>query len=57
MARAYTVHEDSRSGCAAALDELCRALGLQPTLAPVRQPGTERWMARAAAPQKPAGQK
>jgi len=50
MALAYTVHADSKPACATALNQLCAALGLDPSMAPVRQPGTERWIARAATP-------
>lgn len=54
MAVAFTVHASSRSECADALDRLCQRLGLAPSLPPVRQPGTERWMARATAAQHEA---
>jgi len=47
MPLTVTIHEDSKQACADALTRACTALGLAPTLIPVRPPGAERWMARA----------
>ncbi|MGW2267080.1 hypothetical protein [Streptomyces koyangensis] len=45
----YAVLAESASECAAGLARLCEALGLEPTMAPVRLTDG-RWLARAVTP-------